>query len=448
MRILFCCQFYAPSIGGVQEVMRQLAERLAARGHDVMVATTKLSGRDFEELNGVQVREFEIEGNQARGLKGQIEAYIRFVRSMPFDVIMINAAQQWTFDALWQVLDNIRAAKILIPCGFSGLYERTYADYFDQLPAVLRKFDHLVFNASDYRDIRFTKKHGIGKFSIIPNGASEVEFAVDPDPLFRQRHSIGADDLLFLTVGSFTREKGHLEVASAFLLADFDGRPATLILNGNGYRYPENRSAFRMMRDKVGSYNQVVREAHESQGFGAACAYVLHGVINKVGIRAGRYATDRKTFREDVQTVIDKIHSQGSHKRVLMTDLPRPDLVQAYMNADLFVFASHIECSPLVLFESVAAGTPFLSVAAGNAAEIAEWTGGGVICPASQDECGYTNVDPKVFGEQWAHLASNRAYLRQLGGVGKQNWAARFTWEKITGQYENVFRKVATYAQA
>jgi hypothetical protein len=71
-----------------------------------------------------------------------------------------------------------------------------------------------------------------------------------------------------------------------------------------------------------------------------------------------------------------------------------------------------------------------------------------VICPASQDERGYTKVDPKVFGEEWSHLANNRAYLRQLGGVGKQNWDARFTWEKITGQYENVFRKVATYARA
>lgn len=448
MRILFCCQFYAPSIGGVQEVMRQLAERLAARGHDVMVATTKLTSRDFAVLNGVKVKEFEVAGNQARGLQGIIGAYARFVTSTPFDIVMINAAQQWTFDALWPVLDKIEAGIVLVPCGFSGLYEPAYAGYFDRLPAVLKKFDHLVFNASDYRDIKFTKEHGIDKFSIIPNGASEVEFAVDLDPLFRQRHSIGADDLLFLTVGSFTREKGYLEVVSAFLLADFDGCPATLILNGNECRYPENGSAFTMMRDKVGSYNQVVQEVHESQGFGAACAHVLHGVINKMGIRAGRYATDRKTFREDVQAVIDKIHSQGSHKRVLMTDLPRPDLVQAYMNTDLFVFASHVECSPLVLFESVAAGTPFLSVPAGNAVEITEWTGGGVICPASQDERGYTKVDPRMFGEQWAHLASNRAYLRQLGGVGKQNWAARFTWEKITGQYENVFRKVATHVQA
>jgi glycosyltransferase involved in cell wall biosynthesis len=116
------------------------------------------------------------------------------------------------------------------------------------------------------------------------------------------------------------------------------------------------------------------------------------------------------------------------------------------MNADLFVFASHVEYSPLVLFESAAAGTPFLSVPVGNAAEIAEWTGAGVICPAPQDERGYTKMDPKLFGEQWAHLASDRMQLRRMGQIGRQNWAARFTWENITDQYESVFRKVATHA--
>ena len=31
-RLLLCCENYAPSVGGVQEVMRQLAERLSIPG--------------------------------------------------------------------------------------------------------------------------------------------------------------------------------------------------------------------------------------------------------------------------------------------------------------------------------------------------------------------------------------------------------------------------------
>jgi L-malate glycosyltransferase len=55
MNILLCCEFYAPSVGGVQEVMRQLAERLAARGHSVTVATTSIPERKSHYVNGVHI---------------------------------------------------------------------------------------------------------------------------------------------------------------------------------------------------------------------------------------------------------------------------------------------------------------------------------------------------------------------------------------------------------
>ena len=63
-----------------------------------------------------------------------------------------------------------------------------YANYFRELPAILRQFDHLIFYASEYRDIRFARQHGLTDFSIIPNGASEVEFSITPDPSFRHRY--------------------------------------------------------------------------------------------------------------------------------------------------------------------------------------------------------------------------------------------------------------------
>ena len=233
MQILLCCEFYYPSIGGVQVVMQQLAERLVAKGHNVTVATTLLKTRSESELNGVNIEEFNVYGNIISGIHGEIEAYQEFVKSGYFDVIMIKAAQQWTFDALWPVLDEVTSVKVFIPCGFSGLFEPSYAEYFKRLPHILRKFDHLIFYASDYRDINFTKEQGIENYSIVPNGASEIEFNAQPDSHFRSKLGIGKDDFIFLTVGSFTGYKGHLELAQAFDLADFDDHPATLILNGN-----------------------------------------------------------------------------------------------------------------------------------------------------------------------------------------------------------------------
>jgi len=450
MKILFCCEFYAPSVGGVQEVMRQLAERLVVRGHSVTVATTAIPTRSFKELNGVQIHEFSISGNLVNGMEGDLERYRKFVTTSTFDVVMIKAAQQWTFDALWPVLARIPGGKVFIPCGFSCLYEPGYANYFRELPAILKQFDHLIFYASEYRDILFSRQHGLTNFSIIPNGASEVEFSGTPDSSFRHRYGLRSQDFLFLTVGSPARMKGHYEIAEAFLMADFSGRPATLLLNAGASLTGQTRYATPSIGGKVREYWQVVREIRNKDGFVSGAMHVAHGVLNKSGIRVGKYASmdrgSQNTVRDELLTVIDKIHKQRSYKRVELTDLSRAELLQAYANADLFVFASHVEYSPLVLFESAAAGTPFLSVPVGNAAEIAEWTGGGVICPASQDERGYTKVDPKVLGEHWSCLVKDRAYLRELGSAGKRNWAARFTWEKITSQYENVFRKVITYA--
>ena len=67
--------------------------------------------------------------------EGRSGEYRQFVTDTAFDVVMIKAAQQWTFDALWPVLSRIPGRKVFIPCGFSCLYEPDYADYFRELPA-------------------------------------------------------------------------------------------------------------------------------------------------------------------------------------------------------------------------------------------------------------------------------------------------------------------------
>src|SRR5687767_10096703 len=119
MRVLLACEFYFPSIGGVQAVMRQIAERLVDEGHSVVVATTQLAQRQSRNVNGVRIEEFAVSGNTVRGMKGEIERYREYVLRQDYDILMIKAAQQWTFDALIPVLQKIRKPKIFVPCGFS-----------------------------------------------------------------------------------------------------------------------------------------------------------------------------------------------------------------------------------------------------------------------------------------------------------------------------------------
>jgi len=49
MNILHCVESYYPSVGGMQEVVKQLSERLVKLGHAVKVATRNNPDRNFTE---------------------------------------------------------------------------------------------------------------------------------------------------------------------------------------------------------------------------------------------------------------------------------------------------------------------------------------------------------------------------------------------------------------
>jgi L-malate glycosyltransferase len=443
LNILLACEFYHPSVGGVQEVMRQLAERLVGRGHQVTVATTHLSERKRLEVNGVKVEEFRISGNLVRGISGETDRYLSYVREARYDVLMIKAAQQWTFDALTPILDSITKPKIFVPCGFSGLFNPEYAGYFRQMPDWLRKFDRLIFYATNYRDINMARQHGIDRISIIPNGADEREFHVDRDPGFRARNRIAADAFLVLTVGTLTGFKGHLELAKAFEQCDFADRPACVILNGNTPR--PSGSGPGLLRERLGSFRHQLAAMYKRGGMFQIAKWLCWPVLVRLGLgpalqRRGyglNTASARAPTLKDVARRINAL----PNRQAILSDFARPDLIQAYLACDLFVFASKIEYSPLVLYEAAAAGVPFLTAPVGNAAEIAEWTGAGVVYPATIDAEGHTQVDVRELAAQISRLAREPDTLAHLGALGRRNWEAQFTWDRISRLYEAVFEE-------
>src|SRR4051812_42386435 len=180
MRILHAVEFYPPSVGGVQAVVRQVSERVAARGHDVTVATSAHPERIDTVINGVKVAEFDVRGNEVRGMQGDVDGYRRYVTEGDFDVVMTYAAQQWTTDALLPVVDQIRSRTVLAPCGFSALHDPAYASYFAHLGEDLNRFDELIFHSDTYQDIQFARDAGAERLTVIPNAADEREFAALP----------------------------------------------------------------------------------------------------------------------------------------------------------------------------------------------------------------------------------------------------------------------------
>jgi len=467
MRFLFCCESYYPNRGGVQEVMQQLAERMAKAGHDVTVATSRNLDREFETLNGVRIREFTVAGKLAYAMTGDVDRYREFVVEFAADAILIMAAQQWSFDALWPVLDQIGSRKVFIPCGFSCLYEPAFAEYFKQLPAVLRKFDHLIFNAEHYRDIDFVRALGMENFSVLPNGVSELDFDTKPVPGFRNRLGISDRDFVFLTVGNPVNMKGHREVAEAFARLDTMGRSATLILIARWPQAEPKQPKLKLGQDDMKRSSPLSRsllilrqrgprefmERALQRILGISGAHVIWQRTKRTAYLAGRsvqvvraegwdgfrtwLTSALKRRREPIAYWVNCANQQPG-KRVLCQDLTRSDLVQAYMAADLFVFASIVEYSPLVLFEAGAAGTPFLSVPVGNAEEIARWTGGGIICSAARDDRGYIRADPKVLAGEMQRCMCDPDMLFRLGAIAKHRWQQQFTWRAVAALYEGI----------
>lgn len=388
MKILHTVEFYHPSVGGAQEVVKQLSERLVKLGHDVTVATTRLYNRDFTSWNGVKIEEFNISGNAVRGFSGEVDRYQKFILGSDFDVIMNYAAQQWATDLVLPILNKITAKKVFVPCGFSGLYLPEYENYFEQMKIWLRQYDACVYLSNDYRDINFAREcRADSNAVLIPNGAGADEFNWKPDMDLRARLNIPGDHFLILHVGSHTGGKGHKEAIQIFKKAKI--KHATLLIVGNS--------------------------------FGGGCT------------RSCRLA---ETFNN--WNPLSKL----SDKKIIIKSLSRNETVAAYHEADLFLFPSNIECSPLVLFEAMASRTPFLTTDVGNSKEIIEWSNGGALLPTLKFANGYVKADVKTAADVLQQLFYDSKKRKELASNGYKKWKDSFTWEKITKQYEDLYLNI------
>lgn len=463
MKVLLCSEFYSPSVGGVQIVIQQIAERLAADGHEVIVATSTLKERAFEVLNGVQVIEFDVRGNLVNGLSGEIRRYREFIKSFDGDAILVKAAQQWTFDAIWDELRITKARKIFIPCGFSCLYEEAYGAYYKYLPEVLKIFDHLIFYSNDYRDINFVDAHNIKNRTVLSNGADEAEFSTPIDPGFRSKLGIEPEAFLMLNVASLSILKGQSELIDAFEMLPETDKKLYLLINCN---VPEPKNRIRNQNSSL-KYIPGISQSWMDRIWKVqlllstkyfinvlrACKdpFKLHsglmGINQKLNLdliesRPPSKIPPKESLFASVLRRAEIINNKFVNKKVLIMDLPRADLIQAYLSANLFVSASHLEYSPLVLFEAAASGTPFLSSSAGNANELVGWFGGGFVFDSPKDDEGYCLISPEILAAEINVLVNQPEYLRLMGNRMRDVWMKHFTWGSVYEKYKKILINV------
>jgi L-malate glycosyltransferase len=206
LKLVHTVERYAPLVGGAERVVQRLSEGLAARGHEVVVVTS--GRRGSETVNGVRVERFDVRGNVARGIRGDAAAAVRLVDELGPDVVFNYAAQTWHVDTFGPIAHELRPYRlVLAPCGFSELYNPSFAPYFARVREWLPHYDALVFHSRGYRDWEFAKAAAApaAAMHVIPNAAD------NPAP----RRARGDDETVFVTVGSHVRSKGHGDFIAA-----------------------------------------------------------------------------------------------------------------------------------------------------------------------------------------------------------------------------------------
>lgn len=403
MKILLCCEHFHPSVGGVQKMMYEIGLRFVKKGHEVSVATSWRPDRIEDTVDGIKIISFKVSGNIASGITGEIDEYQNFLKNGPFDFLLVMAAQQWTLDAMLPILDGIPYKKLHIPCGYSGFYLKKYKEYYESMDSYIRKFDQLIYNSENYRDINFARDKKIAHINIIPAGASEFEFMGHDVEINRQELGIGKDDFVYLSVGAPAFNKGHKEILQSYLMLDVPFSSA-LVLNGN---YDDIKEI--TLNNLLSSPKETLKE------------------LAKKILGTSPYNI-KKLAKKNI----------GPRKKVIFVNLKRNKLIPLFFDADLFLFASHVEYSPLVIFECLAAGLPFLSTRVGNVEEIVEWSGGGIICDSHISEEGYSSVDPAVFCKEMEKLSLDNEKRAELSENGRQSWLEKFTWGVIADKIEKL----------
>jgi glycosyltransferase involved in cell wall biosynthesis len=367
MKILFTVAYYYPTVGGAEEVVRQVAQGLVKRGHQVTIATSYVPERLYKEINGVKVESFAIKGNMVKGISGEIEKFRNFLINSNFDIICNYAAQSWTTDLMFEVFDVVKAKKVLIPCGYSGLAlwskKILYWNYFRKLPFYLKKYDHIVYHSENYIDKTFGDKYGIKHYSIIPNAIhiNEMQTSVVK---FRGLYNIKTKYIL-LNVSNHFGLKGHSLLANAFKRLNRDD--VTLVIIGN------------RVSGLAGCYDKCLKVASYNP------------------------------------------------RVVLLENTPREHVISAFHEADVFVLGSKVECFPLVILESMAAGVPFVSTNVGCVQELS----GGIIIDSIDGMV--TNIN---------RLLDDITLREILSISGKNTCLSKYTWDKIILKYEELFERL------
>jgi glycosyltransferase involved in cell wall biosynthesis len=344
VKIVITTFTYFPSIDGVSEATRFLAESLVQSGHQVILFTSVSEVQPKEFIhNGVNISQYRMVNSHILQLIGSHEEMDRFrvdlIGERP-DLLICECWDAWPTVLALPVLKKLTCSKILVSHGFSLHLKPTnapppffgfgqwlrgiiWAGYY--IPKLIKAFDRFVFLSSRKDTKRFIDHAVMSRLDqqavrIIPNSPNLQPLSDSPND-FRDRHGIGLGPLI-LCVANFSARKNQELAVSSFFEAAIPG--STLVCMGS---------------EKNDYYDQLASMVKARQP------------------------------------------SHPDQKVLLLTGMSRTETMKAYVACDLTLLTAHQETQPIVLIESMAFSKPWIATSSGCIMEME----GGVPVNSSQE---------------------------------------------------------------
>ena len=378
MKIAHVCPFYTPAIGGVKQVVEELAERQVKEGHEVHIYTS-----DWDKTKRIKIKNEKINNVHVHRCT-HILRVANFVTIWPsvlqklikgkFDIIHSHlfGHPHFIFSTIASKISKARHihtthcpwsdAHRSIPGRIGLFFSYNFFSRFS-----LRSVDKII--AITPWEISFIKKYGgrEEQIEVIPNGVSNVFFEKIKINDFKKKNKINGKIVLFF--GRLNKTKGpekFVEIAKSILKKRND---ITFVIVG-----PDEG-----MRDKI---------------------------------------------KEMIK----------NHKKIIL--LPevrdRKEVVKIYQSAEVYVMPSYREGLPLTLFEAMARGLPIVaSPVNGIPYEMKEPQNGFLV----------KYGENKTFEKRILELIDNNQ-LRKKISIENIKTSKNYRWDSISKKTIDLYKKV------
>ncbi len=225
-RILIICDYFWPSVGGVELVAEDLAVSLMNYGHYIEIACRKLNNRESLLYKGIKINEFEGDNNDDVNKRNiEKENFIELCNKENFDVaIAISQPDNW-------VGEYLKAARnkpylIYMPSiNYDNFCNYRRQAYLFELYNRISIADKLIAVSENGWDAHYLRKMDL-EYYFIPHGTHKNDKNID----FRSEFGISKNKPMILIVANFWPVKNHLEFFKYFKDCKLD---CELVVIGN-----------------------------------------------------------------------------------------------------------------------------------------------------------------------------------------------------------------------